>query len=84
MAEEEWRGDQPKRPKKSFEHEMIDLLTAEPFQSFIIMMNSGERIEVKSPYALFMEDTVYVVYRRDGASLLRISAITNIDIPEVI
>ena len=82
MSEDEWRGETPKRPKKSFEQEMIDLLKAEPFQPFSITMDSGTSFEVDSPYALLKGDTFYIVYRREGTSRLRISSISHIDIPE--
>lgn len=78
----DWTGDEPGRPRKTFEQEVQELLTAEPFEAFFLVMDSGERFAVASQHSLSAADTVYIVYTRNGTSRLRKSAISHIDIPE--
>lgn len=78
----DWSASEPDKPRKTFEEEIEELLSAEPFEPFFIVMNSGERFGVTSPVSLSSTPTVYIVYTREGTSRLRKSAISHIDIPE--
>jgi len=61
-----------------------ELLNAEPFHSFKIVLTSGEAVEVANPDLVAVGQSVVVVCwpKSDRISILRLNQITSVDIPQ--
>ncbi len=84
MSEDAWKPSPDRDPEElSLDQQIKDLLRADPFVDFTIILTSGDRVDVKDPFALaFGKSLLYSFPNQGGGLLIRKNQIVAVETHE--